>query len=416
MIRKGFLSDLFAGIGVKKLAAVDADPRSSNQHEVTGSKPLVRILGDQDRKFPAGGTDNRFSASYIWLGGEQEAITEEGHLSWYDSRRKQSSRSAEWRLYYQSNSITKTMQPDDFLFVARRRDDHILFIVVPAESTVLNQLLWLFGIEEQHQMQFAVRDISEGSENELDFAARYILDEIGVELEEPESDQLDCLLESFGNKFPTTREFSELARSSLPEIDPRDDADAALMAWIEREELLFRRLERRIVSERLHAGFLAGDIADVDGFLSFSLSVQNRRKSRAGNSLEHHLEALFSNRQLRFARGAETENRNKPDFLFPGGAEYRDPAFPARRLMMLGAKSTLKDRWRQVLNEAMRIKTKHLITLEPGISQNQTDQMKASHLCLVIPAKLHKTFSAKQQEALLNLEQFISEVRKRQQP
>src|SRR5574337_1257205 len=91
MIRKGFLSDLFAGVGVKKLAAVDSDPQSSNQHEVTGSKPLVQILGDQDRKFPPGGHDNRFRASYIWLGGEQEAITEEGYLSWYDSRRKQPS-------------------------------------------------------------------------------------------------------------------------------------------------------------------------------------------------------------------------------------------------------------------------------------------------------------------------------------
>jgi hypothetical protein len=59
---------------------------------------------------------------------------------------------------------------------------------------------------------------------------------------------------------------------------------------------------------------------------------------------------------IRYARGAETENRNKPDFLFPGQAEYRDPAFPADRLTMLGAKSTVQDRWRQVLSEAARSK------------------------------------------------------------
>src|SRR4051794_15788984 len=87
MIRKGLLSDLFVGIGVKKLAAVDADPSSSNQHEVTGSKPLLRILGENDRKLSRDGTDNRFLATYMWLGGEQEAISEEGELSWYDSRR-----------------------------------------------------------------------------------------------------------------------------------------------------------------------------------------------------------------------------------------------------------------------------------------------------------------------------------------
>ncbi|MCA1510565.1 hypothetical protein I6F31_06230 [Bradyrhizobium sp. NBAIM01] len=40
------------------------------------------------------------------------------------------------------------------------------------------------------------------------------------------------------------------------------------------------------VADRLRAGFLT-DKADVDGFIAFSLTVQNRRKSRAGKSLEH---------------------------------------------------------------------------------------------------------------------------------
>lgn len=414
MFRKGLLSDLFIGVGVKKLAAVDADPSSSNQHEVTGSKPLLQILGDQDRTFPSGGTDSRFAATYIWLGGEQEGIAEEGRLSWYDSRRNDPKRSAEWRLYYQSNSITQAMRPGDFLFVARRQSDHLLFVIAPAESTVFSQLLWLFGLEPQPQIQFSVRDISAGRTNELDFAARYILDEIGVELEETETDRLDNLLDQFGNRFPTTRRFSELARSSINFVDPKDDADEALMSWIEQEELLFRRLERRIVDARLRSGFVENDVADVDGFLSFSLSVQNRRKSRAGQSLENHLETVFIANGLRFERGVETEGRNKPDFLFPGQSEYRDLAFPVDKLTMLGAKSTLKDRWRQVLNEAARIKSKHLITLEPGISQNQTDQMQASSLQLIIPERLQKTFHPDQQKWLMNLKDFVKLVMKHQ--
>lgn len=44
---------------------------------------------------------------------------------------------------------------------------------------------------------------------------------------------------------------------------------------------------------------------------------------------------------------------------------------------MLGVKSTCKDRWRQVLSEAKRIDNKHLATLEPGISENQTAEMQA---------------------------------------
>jgi len=143
-------------------------------------------------------------------------------------------------------------------------------------------------------------------------------------------------------------------------------------------------------------------------------SVQNRRKARAGQALENHLEAVFSAQGIRYVRGAETENRNKPDFLFPGQAEYRDDVFPANRLTMLGAKSTLKDRWRQVLSEARRIDHKHLLTLEPGISENQTSEMRAKQLQLVLPRRLHNTYRPVQQGWLIDIIEFIGIVRDRQ--
>ena len=123
---------------------------------------------------------------------------------------------------------------------------------------------------------------------------------------------------------------------------------------------MFRRLERRIVSDRLTRGFTDGETVDVDGFLSFSLSVQNRRKSRMGHSLENHLEAVFKASSLRFAKGAVTETGNRPDFLFPDTATYHAAETGAPELVMLAAKSTCKDRWRQILQEAVKIPRKHL--------------------------------------------------------
>jgi hypothetical protein len=113
-------------------------------------------------------------------------------------------------------------------------------------------------------------------------------------------------------------------------------------------------------------------------------------------------------------RGAETENRNKPDFLFPGQAEYRDPAFPADRVAMLGAKSSLKDRWRQVLSEAERVDLKHLLTLEPGVSENQTAEMAAKSLQLVLPKALHASYRPHQQAWLLSLGQFLAVIKAQQ--
>lgn len=403
-VRRGLLSELFDGVVAKTLTLVETVTAKSNQHEFQGIKPFRQLFGEEDRR--------RIVTRFIALSDDLEGRAEDGFMSWSNVR-KGKPRAPEFHLYYSGNAVTEGMKPGDTLFLAMQRDGSALVIVAPAGSTAQSQLIWLFGLSDQAKIDFEFRDIGQDESQTLGYAARYILDELGIEIEEAEDGRLDDLLEKFGLEFPTTRVFSEFARATLPHVDPRDDADAVLMAWQEREELLFRRLERRIVAARLQAGFLTGEHVDVDGFMSFSLSVQNRRKSRAGQSLENHLEALFLARNIQFQRGVETENRNKPDFLFPGQAAYRDPAFPTENLTMLGSKSTVKDRWRQVLSEAQRIENKHLLTLEPGISENQTDEMRTKHLQLVIPAKLHSSFRPAQQQWLSNVDSFIRLVETR---
>ncbi|GHE02329.1 hypothetical protein GCM10008024_21350 [Allgaiera indica] len=114
-------------------------------------------------------------------------------------------------------------------------------------------------------------------------------------------------------------------------------------------------------------------------------------------------------------KGATTEHCHKPDFLFPDVATYHAaPASGAPGLLMLGAKSTCKDGWRRVLAEASKISRKHLLTLEPGISEPQAEQMDVSGLQLVVPAPLHATYTAAQQGWLWNLGQFLEEVSQHQ--
>lgn len=56
----------------------------------------------------------------------------------------------------------------------------------------------------------------------------------------------------------------------------------------------------------------------MEDFVSYSLSIQNRRKSRAGHALENHLEFIFKAQNIKFNTGIRTEGNCKPDFLFPG--------------------------------------------------------------------------------------------------
>lgn len=193
------------------------------------------------------------------------------------------------------------------------------------------------------------------------------------------------------------------------EVDP-DNWDSTLVRWLNREEELFLALEDVIVSERLKQGF-----DNVDEFIRYSLTVHNRRKSRMGYSLEHQLAAIFDLNRIRYGRQVRTEGKNRADFIFPGHTEYHNLEFDASLLVMLGAKSTLKERWRQILTEAKRIPHKHLCTLETAISTAQTDEMEVQQVTLVIPFDLHNTFTAAQQEKLMTINDFLDFVRYKQQ-
>lgn len=398
-MKQGYLSQYFKGIAAKVLSAVEADTATSNQHEYNGITQLKKIFGKERQTFPA---------RFIYLDdNDDEPIKDKGFLTWYDAREAHPTRT-EYRMYFPTTPISVCASAGDELFIGLRPDNTVLVIVAEGGSTICCQLLWLFGIKETHG--FSVRGELDSEQDKLAFSSRLILEYLNIEIEESEDSYLEEMLRLFGGKFPSTNEFSAYSRSTLRDLHPGDNPDIVLMGWMEREELLFRTLEKYIVSEQLAKGF----DGDVDGFFKFSLSAQNRRKSRAGQALENHVEQLFICRGIMYDRTKATENNAKPDFVFPGIKEYHCPDFDAALLTMLGAKSTCKDRWRQVLSEANRIANKHLLTLEAAISVNQTREMEYNNLQLVIPKSIQSTYSVEQQKRLMSVAEFIEIVGFRQ--
>lgn len=400
-----FLSDYFTGVAAKRLSQVEINLSKSNQHEFAGIKPFVGILGSSKQ---------RFQALFIYFGNDEEdTIAAEGTLTWYDSRENKPDRSAEFRLYFPASPVTERANAGDLLVLGRRLDGTLLVIITQEGSTAENQVLWLFGIDHTEgklHSKIEVREIEKNGSPEIGFAEQFVLEQLGIDIDDADTNFIDILIERFPNGFPTTREFSAFARQTMSVSPAAEDPDLVLWQWMEREEMLFRTFEKHVIGERLRVGFAD----DVDEFISFSLSVQNRRKSRVGHAFENHLEQLFVDNGIRFSRGKVTENKSKPDFIFPGIDEYRNPAFPASQLLMLGVKTTCKDRWRQVLTEAARISSKHLATLEPGISISQTEEMKSQSLSLVLPCNLHETYMPSQRGWLISISGFISQVRHKQ--
>jgi len=405
-MKQGYLSQYFRGVAAKVLSAVEADPATSNQHEFNGVAPLKDIFGMARQTFPT---------RFIYLSDtDDDPPADDGFLTWYDARKRHATRT-EYRMYFPTTRVSICASAGDELFIGLKPDKTILVVIAENGSTIANQIRWLFGITNTDHPGFSVREELESEQDRIAFASRFILEQIGIKVEDSEDTFLEDMLRRFGGNFPVTKEFSAYARSTLSDILPTDNPDAVLMGWMEREEILFRTLEKHLIAERLtNASFVREDGADVDGFISFSLSVQNRRKSRAGQALENHVEQLLKNRNIRFDRTAVTENKSKPDFIFPGIAEYHDCSFNISFLTMLGVKSTCKDRWRQVLVEADRITDKHLLTLEAAISENQTNEMRGHNLQLVVPTAIRNTYSDKQQKWLINISDFVKLLLDRQ--
>lgn len=400
-MKRGYLSEYFEGVAIKRLSAVEADQTRSNQHEYNATREMLAFLGR-----PAEAT--RLDTRFLYLDDEDaEAVSEDAFLTLYDSRENQPNRSPEYRFYFPTTRVSQLAGQGDLLLIAKRRDGGLLVVIAEGGSSAASQLEWLFGFSNETYPKFSVRAELENEQDRVGFAASIILESIGVAVAPREESYLDTMLSRFEGTFPRSAAFSAFARQTLPGVDPRDDPDAALMAWMEREEILFRTLERHLIADRLSEGFSADK---VDDFVSFSLSVQNRRKSRVGLALENHIEVVIDAFGVLYRRAGTTEKRSKPDFLFPGEAEYKDAHFDARRLSMLAVKSTCKDRWRQVLAEADRIEQKHLLTTEAAISNNQTDEMISKNLQLVVPRGLHLTYQETQRKWLFDVDMFVSHV------
>ncbi|HMN04427.1 MAG TPA: type II restriction endonuclease [Flavobacteriales bacterium] len=393
---KPTLANVFQVVAHKRLVLVDLPGKGSNQHELNGVTALREFFQ----------TGDTVKAPIVWhyFADDRDAEREEGTFTFYDARAKSATRTgrSEWRFYYTGDFLHRCEPGDELIFVKPSGILHAL--VFRKDSARLRAALVLFGIGQSGD-QLQLLTGQQIAERDLDLLRRHVIDELELDIELPvmERDK-ELVLRQFGERFPTTAVMSAFARSQVQ--GGGTDPDGLLVAWLDREEQLFRALEDVIIGKRLQQGF--DSVAD---FIKYSLSVQNRRKSRMGHALEHHLAEVFTREGLRFTAQARTEAGNRPDFIFPGEAEYHDPAFNPTKLIMLGAKSTAKDRWRQILPEAARIPKKHLCTMEPGISEKQIHQMEQKGVRLVIPRSIMITYSEAQVKYLDTLGGFIDHVR-----
>ncbi len=116
-MKKGYLSEYFTGVAIKRMAAVEADLLRSNQHEFDGVAGLRQLFGEGRQTF---------SAKVIYLSdSEEEPLIESVSLTWYDARENHPTRT-EYRLYFPSTRVSKASRQGDLLVIGRRPDNSVL--------------------------------------------------------------------------------------------------------------------------------------------------------------------------------------------------------------------------------------------------------------------------------------------------
>jgi hypothetical protein len=220
---------------------------------------------------------------------------------------------------------------------------------------------------------------------------------------------------SFANNraaMPATAELAVLARTNfldrykLPSLNPFElecpgDAVREISRKIEWD--LFREFQRRERGVELVRIVLGDDpikldmkgvvrrLVDATGAVDrLMLSASQQRKSRAGYSFEHHIEAMLEAGNIPFAKQVVMDAKKRPDFVLPSLVHLKKPYEGAQRGLILSAKTTLRERWKQVQRE-MGGSDLFLATVDESIAANAIEDMASMGINLVVPETLKKS-------------------------
>lgn len=381
----------------KFLSANDTGETNAHQAGIYISKPAVPIL------FDTPGERGSNKERWVRIKWQHDCITETRFIYYGQGSRNEYRITNFGRNFpFLKAEFTGAL----FVLVKKDEDDYEGFVLNTDDE--INYFLDSFGI-------------TPADTNRL-------IDTVQQSAEEKEEKAIARYISLFNGQFPETAVMSRAARRITDNKIHRVDymigtdlliegqypyaslnPDQTLIEWTIQEYRLFRSLENNIYKDVLSKGF-----SDVETFVSLASEILNRRKSRAGKGLEHHLAALFDCNSIRYTEQAKTEGAKRPDFIFPSENDYHNPDFPSSRLVSLAAKTTCKDRWRQVLNEADRLRdgAKYLCTLQQGISRAQMDEMQAENVVLVVPQPYITSYPKDKQDRIWNIQKFINYVKR----
>jgi hypothetical protein len=186
--------------------------------------------------------------------------------------------------------------------------------------------------------------------------------------------------------------------------------DTRLDELLKAETAFFLAMQSAIGNAVLKEMAEHGELNIVD-VAAFVMKLQQAAKSRRGYSLQNHFELILREHGVPYKAQATTERNERPDFLIPGEAEYRDPTFPQARLRMVAAKSRVRERWKDVLEQADRIPQKYFLTVDEDMAEEKIRKMRSKNLRVFMPRQLIEQRYGSQEQLVDDVDSLLRELK-----
>lgn len=205
------------------------------------------------------------------------------------------------------------------------------------------------------------------------------------------------LLESPGdtlNELTRVREFAIYKREEASYYGPR------------LAEALYGNGRNRNVSDAVT--FL---VENFETIYQICLSAGQTRKTRAGGSFETHVARMLRDGDVPHSPQLMFNGR-KPDFVLPSKELYMDTNVKKEQALVLALKTTLRERWAQVLSESTDCPI-YLATLDEGVPTATLDKLSNAAITLVVPERFKTSKFAEYQghNGVVTFKKFFEDMK-----
>lgn len=228
------------------------------------------------------------------------------------------------------------------------------------------------------------------------------------------------------NEFAIKAQREYLLKNKLTSLSFRNmenpgDALMAISRDIEYE--LFRKYELRQRAMQVINLFLGKEkniiSAVVKNFSELDaifLSASQVRKSRAGRSFEIHIARFLMDSRIKFEEQRVVSSR-RPDFVLPNTRAISKTSTENNIAMILSAKTTLRERWKQITSEKFDCPI-FLATVDDRVSESVINDMESENIILVVPETLKSAEYAryKNQKHVISFKEFFQDEIEKKRP